>query len=46
MAARAIDKMIDPSALPEERTQRRQRLTKGPLDFRATRVDQPRVKGK
>jgi hypothetical protein len=46
LAAKAIDKMIDPSAPPEESAQRRRRLTKGPTEFREARIDQPRVKGK
>jgi predicted ribosome quality control (RQC) complex YloA/Tae2 family protein len=33
LAAKVVDKMIDPSAPPEERAQRRRRLTKGPLSF-------------
>jgi Arc/MetJ-type ribon-helix-helix transcriptional regulator len=44
LAATAIDKMIDPAAPPEERAQRRRRLTKGPLEFREARVDQPKAK--
>ena len=40
LAAHAIDGMIDPNALPEERDRRRLRLTKGPLEFREDRVDQ------
>jgi len=43
LAAKAIDKMIDPAAPPEERAQRR-RLTKGPIEFREARVDQPKAK--
>jgi hypothetical protein len=35
--------MIDPS---EERDRRQRRLTKGPLEFREDRVDQPKAKGK
>jgi hypothetical protein len=46
LAAKTIDKMIDPSAPPEERTQRRRRQTKGPLEFREAGVDQPKAKGK
>jgi hypothetical protein len=46
MAAKAIDGMIDPSAPPEERAQRRRRLTKGPTEFREDRVDLPKAKGK
>jgi hypothetical protein len=46
LAAKAIDGMIDPSAPPEERAQRRRRLTKGPSEFREDRVDMPKAKGK
>jgi hypothetical protein len=46
LAGNVIEKMIDPSAAPEERAQRRQRLTKGPTEFREARVDQPKAKGK
>jgi hypothetical protein len=46
LAITAIEQMIDPSAPPEERVQRRQRLTKGPPEFREDRVDQPKAKGK
>jgi hypothetical protein len=46
LAAETIEKIIDPTAPPEERAQRRRRLTKGPPEFREHRVDQPRVKGK
>jgi hypothetical protein len=46
LAAKAIDKMIDPSAPPEERSQRRRRLIKGPTEFREDRVDLPIAKGK
>jgi hypothetical protein len=44
LAAEAIEKIIDPSAPPEERAQRRRRLTKGPLEFREDRVDLPKSK--
>ena len=44
LAAKAIDGMIDPSAPPEERAQRRRRLTKGPPEFREDRVDLPKAK--
>jgi hypothetical protein len=44
LAAKAIDGMIDPSAPPEERAQRRRRLTKGPPEFRDDRVDLPKQK--
>ena len=40
LAAQAIDGMIDPNAVPEERDRRRLLLTKGPLEFREDRVDQ------
>jgi hypothetical protein len=46
LAATAIEKMIDPSAAPEEVAQRRRRLTKGPPEFREDRVDQPKAKRK
>jgi hypothetical protein len=46
LAAKTIEKIIDPSAPPEERAQRRQRLTKGPLEFREARIDLPKAKGK
>ncbi len=44
LATKAIEKMIDPSAPPEERAQRRRRLTKGPTEFREDRVDLPKAK--
>ena len=46
LAAKAIDKIIDPAAPPEERAQRRRRLTKGPSEFREDRVDLPKAKRK
>ena len=46
LATNAIEKMSDPSAPPEERAQRRRRLTKGPTEFREGRVDQPKAKPK
>jgi hypothetical protein len=45
LAAQAIDKMVDPTLHPEERAQRRRRLTKGPEEFREVRVDRPKKKG-
>ncbi len=45
LATKAIEKIIDPAAAPEERAQRRRRLTKGPTEFREDRVDQPKRKG-
>jgi hypothetical protein len=46
LATKAIEKIIDPTAPPEELEQRRRRLTKGPTEFREARVDQPKAKGK
>jgi Ribbon-helix-helix protein, copG family len=46
LATKTIEKIIDPSAPPEERAQRRQRLTKGPLEFREARIDLPKAKTK
>jgi hypothetical protein len=46
LATKAIDKIIDSSAPPEERAERRRRLTKGPSEFRVDRVDLPKAKGK
>jgi hypothetical protein len=46
LATKAIEKIIDPSAAPEERAQRRRRLTKGPTEFREDRVDLPKAKAK
>jgi hypothetical protein len=46
LAAKTIEKIIDPAAPPEERAQRRRRLTKGPAEFRDARVDQPKAKPK
>ena len=46
LATKAIEEIIDPAAPPEERAQRRRRLTKGPPEFREARVDQPKAKGK
>jgi hypothetical protein len=46
LATKAIEKIIDPAEPPEERAQRRRRLTKGPTEFREDRVDLPRAKRK
>ena len=46
LAAKTIEKIIDPNAPTEERVERRRRLTKGPAEFRDARVDQPKAKGK
>jgi len=42
LAGAQIDKMGDASATHEEPTERKQRLTRGPSEFREKRVDQPR----
>jgi hypothetical protein len=44
LATKTIEKIIDPSAPPEERALRRRRLTKGPSEFREDRVDLPKAK--
>jgi len=44
LATKMIEKIIDPSAPPEERAQRRRRLTKGPSEFREDRIDLPEAK--
>ena len=44
LATKAIEKIVDPTAPPEERAQRRQQLTKGPSEFREDRVDLPKPK--
>jgi Ribbon-helix-helix protein, copG family len=44
LATKAIENIIDPAAPPEERAQRRRRLTKGPSEFREDRVDLPKAK--
>jgi hypothetical protein len=46
LAAEAIDKISDPAVSSEERDERRQRLTKGPSEFREVRTDRPKPKGK
>ena len=46
LATKAIERMIDPAAPPEERAQRRRRLTNGPSEFREARIDQPKAKRK
>jgi hypothetical protein len=46
LATKAIEKIIDSSAPPEERADRRRRLTKGPAEFREDRVDLPKAKPK
>jgi hypothetical protein len=45
LATKAIAKIIDPTASPDEQAQRWRLLTKGPIEFREARVDQSRAKG-
>jgi hypothetical protein len=45
LAGKTIEKIIDPAAPSQERTERKRRLTKGPVEFREARVDQPKAKG-
>jgi hypothetical protein len=44
LAAETINKIGDPAASSEERAERRQRLTRGPTEFREVRVDRPKAK--
>jgi hypothetical protein len=44
LATEAIERIIDPAALQDERDRRKSRLTKGPVEFRDDRVDLPKVK--
>jgi hypothetical protein len=46
LAAKTIEKIIDPSTPPEEKAERHRRLIKGPPEFREDRVDPPKAKGK
>ncbi|MFL6820239.1 MAG: hypothetical protein ACJ8EF_20110 [Bradyrhizobium sp.] len=46
LAIKTIEKMMDPSASPEVRAQRRRRLVKGPSEFREHRTDLPRANRK
>jgi hypothetical protein len=46
LASKAIDKMGDPTAHPDDRDQRRARLTKGSEEFRKVPVDRRKAKGK
>jgi hypothetical protein len=44
LAANAIDGMTDATVLEEDQASRKQRLLKGPEEFRAARVDRPKAK--
>jgi hypothetical protein len=46
MAGEAIDHMTDTAASPGDQASRKQRLLKGPEEFRGVRVDRPRSKSK
>jgi hypothetical protein len=41
MAGKAIDKMTDATAAPDDQAKRKKRLLKGPEEFQAVRVDRP-----
>jgi Arc/MetJ-type ribon-helix-helix transcriptional regulator len=45
-AAEQIDRMGNSTATAEEQASRKQRLLKGPEEFREARVDRPKVRGK
>jgi hypothetical protein len=44
MAARQLDQLVDKSVPVEEQTSRKQRLLKGPEEFRSVRVDRAKTK--
>jgi hypothetical protein len=44
MAGKAIDKLTDTTAAPDDQAARKKRLLKGPEEFRAVRVDRPNRK--
>ena len=46
LATQLIGSMGDPTAYPEERAERRRRLTRGPEEFRHFRVDRPKASAK
>jgi hypothetical protein len=46
MAGSAIDRMTDATADADDQASRKRRLLKGPEEFRDTRVDRPKAKGK
>src|ERR1700721_3518176 len=46
MAARTIERKLDPAVPEEERAQRRSGRTRGPPEFREDRVDLPKAKAK
>jgi len=44
MAGKAIDRMADATAHPDDQASRKRRLLKGPEEFREARVDRPKAK--
>jgi hypothetical protein len=46
MAGKAIDKMTDTAATPDDQATRKKRLLKGPEEFRDVRVDRSTAKRK
>lgn len=44
MAGKAIDRMTDTTAHPDDQASRKRRLLKGPEEFREVRVDRPKAK--
>ena len=46
LAAKTIDRLVDPAAPPEEKASRKRRLLKGPEEFREVRVDRAKAKSK
>ena len=44
LAARTIDRLVDPAASAEEKASRKRRLLKGPEEFRELRVDRANKK--
>jgi hypothetical protein len=44
LAIKTIEKIIDPAAPLEEKTERRRRLVKGPSEFLENRIDLPKSK--
>lgn len=44
MAGKAIDRMADETAHPDDQASRKHRLLKGPEEFREARVDRPKAK--
>lgn len=44
LARKTIDRLVEPVPSAEERVPRKQRLIKGPSEFRESRVDRPRTK--